>query len=392
MSDLARYARRKWALSFPVALVFAAASYAWADFGPPQGSGGGGGGVSNPLTADLDAGGYSLTEVDTVVGATGGNLTLQGQGSGKVVVSGDSDLVLDGSVGLLAIGGTGASTFPALRYGSSAGVIETLRADGTAGSVTVRPSSGNTLSFEGVSDIQVNGITYVDRLEALNDGAIDLEGTAYVGSGSALHVTGSGGLTLKDVSAPSVTAGYQGLYSLNTSGLQQLVVKGGSGAVTLATQGIYAAGAHVALARTSDQTFTNASENISWSSASVNQWSLHDNATAPTKAITAPVAGVFRFWVAPRWAVNSTDTVRSVYVRRYNSSDSLQQSVVKQEYWAVGVVAQNQLANFELHMGAGDYILVQGYIPDMDGTPSLDMDDAGAGAPACTLEGFFVPD
>ena len=442
--------------------------------GSAQGSSGGGasGGVSNPLTANLDLGGYGVvgaggslyldpdqvylanandtayvycpagTDALELHGApvnmngtdrlafggtdsgkpamrySGASNTIEllgGDGSSQPVAfkatssgsgiqfysdSGSKSLIIDdtgvsvngsllaNSTATVQFGGT-TSTYPAMRYGSGTGVIEFVRADGSDGVTYLQGPAGQSiaLALEGGANVACDstGVTLQNPAQ---------DAVAIVGSrGLSVGIDSGYSLALKDqTSAPSVTAGYQGVYSLNTSGLQQLVVKGGSGAVTLATQGYYAAGAHVSLKRTTDQTFTNAGEAISWSSATVNQGSLHDNSGAPTKVITAPAAGVFRFWVQARWQTNNTDVMRGVIIRRYNSSGTEQQAVVKLEYWANINAAHHQLANFELHFSAGDYLIVFGYVPDADGSPSLDMDDAGAGATACTLEGFFVPD
>lgn len=70
------------------------------------------GGVSNPMTEDLDAGGYDLL-----------------------------------NAGVVALGGS-SSTYPALRYGGSAGLLELLRADGSAGVVGVKGTHANGFYFE----------------------------------------------------------------------------------------------------------------------------------------------------------------------------------------------------------------------------------------------------
>ena len=402
MKDLTRYARRKWALSFPVALVFAAASYAWADFGPPQGSGGGGGGISNPLTATLNGGGFSLENFGEaqVAGAVYCD-SLDAQSGSAIAVN--TNLTLSESA-LLRFGGE-TSTYPAMRYGSSAGYVELLRADGSADFVGIRATHADGMSLEsdnGSANVSVddaaasalfgtNGVKVTtSAVELRESGSV----VAYVGS-QGLSVVGTDAFNLKDVtSAPSVTAGYQGVYSLNTSGLQQLVVKGGSGAVTLATQGYYAAGGYFVVYKSADQTFSSSGEAVTWSGEDADQPGGVDTATYNTRVFTAPVAGTVTVEFKWRFAADADHTVAQpaqVIVRRYNSSDVEQTGRGdRQDHQIFGRGGNITLGMHTLvfHMSAGDYL-----IAGIAVTNNVDLDDGGsAAATAAICKGLFVPD
>jgi hypothetical protein len=62
-------------------------------FGPPQG-GGGSGGLSNPLTEDLDADGLALLNVDHITAPTGGSCVLSNDDETNYVATSDSGVTI----------------------------------------------------------------------------------------------------------------------------------------------------------------------------------------------------------------------------------------------------------------------------------------------------------
>lgn len=310
---------------------------------------------------------------------------------------------------LLQIGGT-TSTYPALRYGSSAGVIEFLRADGSAGAVGIKGTHANGVYFESddgltggecknsgfrwqtdSGDTEIAGQSETLSLYGKTQVDLGVNGSsvALVGS-SGLSVVGDAAFALKDVtSATTPTAGYQGVYSLNTNGLQQLTVKGSTGAVTLATQGYYAGGGHFIVSKNADQTFSNAGETVTWTTETTDQPGGVDVSTYNTRVFTAPAAGVVTVTFKIRGAADA-DPFDGI-VKRWNSSDVEQTGIGdRDDAWfrGDGTNAFTCMWTVIRHMDAGDYLTLQVFTP-----AGIDLDDGGSNATrAAVAAGFFVPD
>jgi hypothetical protein len=317
-----------------------------------------------------------------------------GGSSGALTVTGTLEV---NGTNLLAFGGT-TSTYPALRYGSAAGVIEFLRADGSSGLVKIRYPSGPVLEFDttafniysadesaflGVDD---TGVSVQDTILKNASGTT----VASIQTSTSLDVTGAGGIALKDVtSAPTVTAGYHGVYSLNTNGLQQLTVKGSTGAVTLATQGYYAGGGHFIVSKNADQTFSNVGETVTWTTETTDQPGGVDVSTYNTRVFTAPAAGVVTVTFKIRGAADA-DPFDGI-VKRWNSSDVEQTGIGDRDdawFQGDGTNAFTCMWTVIRHMDAGDYLTLQVFTPS-----GIDLDDGGSNATrAAVAAGFFVPD
>lgn len=224
--------------------------------------------------------------------------------------------------------------------------------------------------------------------------AVTVTGTATITDGitSTATVTSFGkAIALKDVtSAPTVEAGYQGVYSLNTNGLQQLTVKGSTGAVTLATQGYYAAGGHFIVSKNADQTFSNVGETVTWTTETTDQPGGVDVSTYNTRVFTAPAAGVVTVMFKARAAVDTDPFV--LIVKRFNSSGTEQTGVGDRDdawFQGDGTNAFTVTCTVIRHMDAGDYLTLQVFTPLL----GINLNDGGSNATrAAVAAGFFVPD
>lgn len=147
------------------------------------------GGVYSPVsgwvgtaTSALDMGGFPITNVDDFVSA------------GEVQTTRTSTaFVVNSATGRLCIGGT-LSTHPALRYGSAAGTIEFVRADGSAGATTFTAASGLTIdgaaTISGVTSATVSpSVSVWSSASGVTLTASQVSGHVYTNEGSVTSIT-----------------------------------------------------------------------------------------------------------------------------------------------------------------------------------------------------------